>query len=58
MATEKKPFVVSVGGCTFIIRFNADHELHVFTCKDDRTLNWTEKLPLGTSPPDEDDDPC
>ena len=43
------PFVCSVGGCTFIIRFNKDHELHIFTCKDDPALNWTEKLPVGTS---------
>lgn len=46
-----KPFVCSVAGMTFIIRFNKDHELHIFTCREDPSLNWTERLPLGTSAP-------
>lgn len=44
------PFVCSVADSTFIIRFFADHELHIFTCKSDKSYNFTEKVPFGTSP--------
>lgn len=47
---KKPPFVCSVGGVTFIIRYEATHELHILTCKDDKTLNWQEKHPVGTNP--------
>lgn len=39
----KTPLVCSVGGCTFIVRYYDGYELHIFACKDDKTLNWTEK---------------
>lgn len=44
-----KTFVVSISGCTFIIRFNKDFELHILTCKDEPSINWTERLPFGTT---------
>lgn len=44
------PFVCNVGDVMFMIRFFADHELHIFTCKDDKSLNWMQKCPFGTSP--------
>lgn len=48
------PFVCSCGGYTFIIRFEKDHELHIFSSRDkeekkDPTVNWTQKFPKGTS---------
>lgn len=45
----KNPFVCAVGGNTFIIRFFEDHELHIFTSKEDPKTNWTERCPVGTS---------
>lgn len=40
-----KPFICFVGGCTFMIKYFDHHEMHIFTCKDDPSLNWTEKVP-------------
>ena len=51
MADNKKkkiqpPFVCGpIAGCIFIIRYYEDCEMHVFSCKDDKILNWTEKVP-------------
>jgi len=46
---EPIPFICSVGGYTFMIRYLPDHELHVLTCREDKSQNWQEKHPKGTS---------
>lgn len=51
MSTKPKnpPFIVNVADCMFMIRFEAKHEIHIFTCKSEPALNWKEEVPLGSN---------
>jgi len=48
MKTKEKeiarPFVCNVADCLFLIKYYETYEMHIFTCKSEPNLNWTEKI--------------